>query len=168
MDNILNELLPEYLQAQENFKIAKKHFDDLKKELNDKLIPEMEQSNTKTLVIETKYKKTSQQPIKANVTLVQRKSTSYNIELMETLLTEEVKADTIRKEYVITDWNQLVNNLKARGMKAQDVTPYIEVRKTANDKAIKNNVELGYIQKSTLERISNETVTSKYLKVTVK
>lgn len=155
----VERLLDTYKLKKEVYDKAKEDFEIAKSKLNNELLPLMQQEEVDKILVESKS-------FEHKVTLVERKSSTVNIEKVEETLPINVQTKVINKKYVIADWINLTNTFKKLKVKAAEITPHIIVEKKINDKALKQCLELGEITKQQFDEVTDVKVTSKYLKVT--
>lgn len=146
-----------YLDKKKEFDKAKADFDKVKKDLNNYLVPIMKEEDTKSIEISG-----------TKVTLVERKTDSFDIVALEQVLDEDTKKEVLEKKYVVADWDKLVSTFTKFKVRAKEITPNIIVEKTVDTKVLKNKIELGEITQEQYNQFVTQKVTSSYLKVTPK
>ena len=164
--DFVKQKLVSYLDAKATLDAAKEKFNYAKAEIENLLIPEFVENGVKS--IEVPFDMST-----AKVTMVERKTKSYDedayfYELWGGVVSKETYENTTKKVASIFDINGLLTHLAEQGVDIELLADYIAFKSEVDVDKFNNAYKLGYISKEVYDKVYKETVTSRYIKTTVK
>lgn len=164
--DIVKQKLVSYFDAKATLDVAKEKFNYAKAEIENLLIPEFVENGVKS--IEVPFDMST-----AKVTMVERKSKSYDAnayfnELWRGAVSKETYENTVKTVTNILDVDGLLAHLVEQGVDIELLTDYITFKHEVDIDKFINAHKLGFISEETYDKVYQETVTSRYIKATVK